>query len=140
MTWTYNSSNVGSSALATVRFLIGDTSSGNQLVSDEEIVLGTTTYSDNYLAAAVVAEGIAGYYSRYADTTNEGLTVAASQRASAYLRLAHNLRLQAYKGATIYVGGRSIDEKDDRADDSDLVQPYFKRDMDDYTADSTGSS
>lgn len=133
MAFTYNSSNVGSSGLATVRFLIGDTSSGTYHMEDGEInaVLDNITSNHTY-AAAYCAENISAYYSRQADTRNEGLDIMASQRAKAYTRLAQNLRWRVGALAGIFVGGRSQQTKDDRAEDTDYVQPAFTREMDDY--------
>lgn len=133
MTWTYNSSQVGSSGLATVRWYIGDVSSGDQLRSDEEInAVLTNITSNTKLAAIQILDSLAAYYSRQADTHNEGLDVLASQRAKAFRQQAASLRSDAYVGAEVFVGGRSISEKDDRAADTDLVQPSFERDMDDF--------
>ena len=130
---TYNSSNVGSSGLATVRFLTGDTSTDSALLQDGEIngILGNVT-SNHTLAAAYCAEAIAGKYSRQADTSNEGLSVSASQRSEQYRRLASQLRQRAYSGAQMFVGGRSLETKAERREDSDLVQPLFEKGMDDF--------
>lgn len=133
MTWTFNSTNVGSSGLATVRFLIGDVSSGDQLVQDETITaVLTNVTSNNYLAGALVCDQLSGYYSRQADTRNEGLDVNASQRAKAFRTQAAQLRRQAYTGATMFIGGRSMQTKEDRRAETDLVQPAFETGMHDY--------
>lgn len=133
MSFTYASTNVFSSGLATVRFLTGETSSGSNILTDEEInaVLDNRT-ANHYLAAAICCEALESYYADQADTRNEGLDVAASQRAKAYNRKASALRRQAYTGASVFVGGRSKDTKEDRAAESDLVQPAFTRDMHDF--------
>ena len=133
MSFTYASTNIGSSGLATVRFYVGETSSGTAILTDEEInaILSNVT-ANHYLAAALCADALAGYYSDQADTRNEGLDVNASQRAKAYERMATRLRRQAYTGATLFVGGRSKQTKEDRAAESDLVQPFFGREMDDF--------
>ena len=133
MAVTYNSSNVGSSGLATVRFWLGDTSSDAPLLQDGEINGILSNITSNYtLAAAYCAEAIAGKYSRQADTSNEELSVSASQRSEQYRRLAAQLRKRAYAGAELFVGGRSLDTKAERREDSDLVQPLFEKGMDDF--------
>lgn len=141
MTWTYNSTSIGSSGLATVRFLIGDTNTNDQLVTDEEIsaVLSNIT-ANNYLAGALVLDRLTGYYSRQADTDNEGLNVKGSQRAQAFAKQAATLRRQAYTSATVFVGGRSKATKEDREAESDLVQPAFTRDMHDFPGGTVDSS
>jgi len=140
VTATYNSTTVGSSGLSTVRFLIGDTSTGTALLTDEEINAVLTNYSSNHsLAAAWCCDSIAATYSRQADTENEGLAVKASQRAAAYTKRAEILRRQAGYGARLFVGGRSEATKDTRAQDTDYVQPFFKRGMDDYPQSSSST-
>lgn len=56
MTWTY-SGDPGASALDEVRFLIQDTDTTDQLLSDEELAYLITAYSDAY-GAAVAAVGV----------------------------------------------------------------------------------
>lgn len=135
MTFTYNSTNIGSSGLATVRFHTGETSSGTAILTDEEIqaVISNIT-SNHYLASALCCDSLAAYYADQADTRNEGLDVRASQRAKAYERKAITLRRQAVTlgGAGMFIGGRSKQTKEDRAAETDLVQPYFTRDMNDF--------
>lgn len=133
MTWTFNSSSVGSSGLATVRFYTGDTSSGTQLMTDEVINAVLTNIATDYTHAAIYClESLAAQYSFQADTRNEGLDIMGSQRAKAYAQRAADLRRRVGLGAELFVGGRSQDTKDDYADDSDLVQPAFEREMDDF--------
>lgn len=133
MAFTYNSTGIGSSGISTIRFLIGDTSSGtNNLLTDEEITGALTFYANNRLAAAVCCESISARYAVEVDTQNGELSVKASQRSEAFAQLGARLRVEAYSETPIYVGGRSKDEKVDRADDSDLVQPMFQKGQDDY--------
>lgn len=133
MTWTYNSTAVGSSGLSTVRFHIGDYSSGDQLLTDEAIqAVLSNIVANHMLASAYCADALAANYSRQADTRNEGLDVMASQRAKAFAKLAVDLRRRAGSSATIFVGGRSKQTKDDRRADDDLVQPEFERGADDF--------
>lgn len=134
MTWTYQSSDLGSSSVDDVRIWIGDTSSGDQLLQDEEIQFVLNNYTANVLlASAECCELIASGFARKADFANEGLSVKASQRADAYTKRAGNLRDRAVSATLdIFVGGRSISDKEDRAGESDLVQPFFTRDRDDY--------
>jgi hypothetical protein len=121
---------VGSSGLASVRFYTGETSSGTAVLTDEEInAVLTNVTANHYLAAAMCCENLAAHYAIQVDTRNEGLDVAASQRAKAYERRALAWRVRAGLGAAIAVGGRSKQEKIDRADDTDLVQPGFEKDQ-----------
>lgn len=56
MTWTY-SGDPGDSALDEIRFLIQDTDTNDQLLSNEEITYLYTAYGDAY-SAAVAAVGV----------------------------------------------------------------------------------
>lgn len=138
MAYTYNSSNIGSSGISTIRFLIGDTSSGqnsgfglNNLLTDGEVEGATTLYANNYLAASKCCEVLAARHASQPDVTNEGLTISASQRYTHWMAMAKTLKRQANLGA-IYVGGRKVSEKTDAAADDTRTQPAFSRDMDDY--------
>lgn len=133
MTWTYNSSNLSNSSKDAVRLWTGDVSSGDQLLSNEEInyILNNVT-ANVILASAECCELIAASFARKADTQNEGLAVKASQRAQAYERRAKELRARRFANASIFVGGRSVATKNTREKDSDYVQPAFTRGQDDY--------
>lgn len=133
MAWTYNSTNVGSSSLATIRFYVGDTSSSDQLVLDGEITGIRDNLAGNDLAAAVIVlDSLSAQFARFVDTDNEGLSVKASQRATAFAARAQQLRLQGWQTAELFVGGRSLADKEDRREDSDYVQPSFERGRDDF--------
>lgn len=141
MSFTYNSSQVGSSGLSTIRFYTGETSSSSAILTDEAInAVLDNMVTNHLLAAAVCADALAAHYADQADVENEGLTVKASQRAQAYERLSASLRRRAGQSAPIYVGGRSKQEKRDREGDSDLVQVAFSRTRDDFPGTSASTS
>ena len=144
MTWTYHSSDLSStdSTLQTrtvVRRLIGDTSTGDPLLDDAEIDWTLTQTPSQYLAAAECCDMISGAYARQVNTQNEGLSVSASDRKRHFAELAARWRRRACGSAGIYVGGRSQAEKDERAEDGDLVQPFFTRESDDFNFGSTST-
>lgn len=131
MAWTY-SNDPANSTRDELRLFVGDTNSADELLSDEEVAYYLGRHSDNALAAAPEAcEGIAAKYSRQANTSNQGLSVAASERAKAYLRLADELRDRSSMVAEVFAGGLTISGKDSLADDSDAIQPAFKIGIDD---------
>lgn len=120
MSWTYSNA-PATVARDAVRLLVGDTDSTDQLVSDEEITWavaqGPTT-----LAAARIAEVIAGRFSRRADKEVGDLSLRASQKAKAYLVLAQRLQVRANLVAGVpYAGGISVSDKQDQEDDTDRV-------------------
>jgi hypothetical protein len=132
MAWTYGN-DPANSTRDELRLFVGDTATADQLLSDEEVAYYLGRHSDDALAAAPEAcEGIAAKYSRQANTTNQGLSVAASERAKAYLRLADELRDRSSMVAEVFAGGLTISGKDSLADDSDAVQPAFKIGIDDH--------
>ena len=145
MTWSYSTSWAASASLTAtgmkVRFLIGDTDTNDQLISDEEITAVMGAFSSgtavNYLAAAC-ADFVAAKFARKADVTNLETSVSASQRHSQFLALAKHLRSlpagqvlggdgSSFVLAGITVGGSSRAALDDREEDTDVVQPRFRR-------------
>jgi hypothetical protein len=104
MTWTF------SEALATdkdkVRFLVSDTQTTEQLVSDEGINLMLAEHGNKYLAAAAIAEIIGGNFASEESFSVKGITISdGSSRGSQYRALAIRLRAQA---ATAASGGGGI--------------------------------
>ena len=137
MTWSY-SGDPSDSRVDAIRFLSGDTSSGNPMVTDEEITYTSTAVPNNNMAAAKVCRAIAARFSPQADTDNAGLRVSASQRAKAFADRAKELERDACKSAGIVVGGRLVSEKQTAEADNTIKQPAFSIGMDDYDVGSTG--
>jgi len=131
MTWTY-SNDPANNTRDELRLLVGDTNTSDQLLSDEEIAYYLGLNGSDALASAPSAcEGIAAKFSRQANTTNQGLSVAASERAKAYLALANELRDKAVTVADVFAGGLTISGKEALDQDSDAVQPSFRIGLDD---------
>lgn len=104
MGWSYTSPDA--SEKDAVRFLIQDTNTNEQLVSDEEIqyvidrwlkLQGTLEY-----CAAVVAEAIAARYAREASFSGDGTSINLGQVAQQFRDLAVSLRSQHH---ALLVGG-----------------------------------
>ena len=128
MTWTYSGDPSGSSRDA-VRFLVGDTDTNDQQITDEEIAWALTQRSNTYLAAALIAERIAAQYARKVDKSVDSLSISFSQRQEHYLALARQLKRDATKGLAPFAGGVSRSDVESRNADSDRVGPDFKRDQ-----------
>lgn len=128
MTWTY-SGNPSSSTRDEVRFLVGDTDTTDQLVSDEEIAYSVAEQPTTMLAAALVAQSIASKFARKADKSVGDLSIAYSQQAKAYQDLEKRLRETAARrgSAAPYCGGISVSDKETVDADTDRVQPIFQR-------------
>ena len=132
MTFTYSSTDL-STTLAQVRRLIGDTSSSDAQLTDEEIDFFTDNTPSQYYAAASCAEAIAAGYARRVSKTVGPLSIQLTDRQTTYLTLAGRLRQQAavVGGITPYAGGISVDDKETVASDTDRFPPLFSKGMED---------
>lgn len=132
MSWSY-SGNPSSSNLDKVRFLIGDTDTTDQQLSDEEITSMLADNSDNpYAAAIACAEGLVSKFSRKVQKSVGDLSISYGETANNYRTLLGDLRRKAsIQLCTPYAGGISISDKETDEEDSDLVKPAFTRDMHD---------
>jgi len=99
MAWSYDG-DPSVSSKDHVRFLIGDTYSGDPLVSDEEINFALTQEANPYRAAAVVARHIAAFFRRNVSYSMEGTAIQAQQRADQYDALADRLEQTAGESTT----------------------------------------
>lgn len=123
MTWTY-AGDPSMSDRDAVRFLVGDTDTDDQLVTDEEIAWQLTEEADVYGAASTVAFAIAGRFARKADKSVGDLRVSFSQQVQQYRELAITLRQrQGQSLAEPYAGGISISGKRTVENDTDRVRP-----------------
>ena len=133
MTWSYASSDPGSSGKSYVRLRIGDTSSGSQLLSDEEIAAFLTTYPTPLRAAAESAFAVAAQFARRVDKTAGRMGIQNSQAAMAYERLGKRLLVEMSQGVAPYAGGISVSDKDSVNADTDRDAPVFSVGMNDFT-------
>lgn len=141
MTWSY-SGDPSTTDRDKVRFLVGDTLSGDPLASNEEINWVLSVQPVVIYAAAAVADAISAGYSRKADLTIGATSIQLSQKATAYADLAKRLRsggagvLPGGDGsgiptAVMVVGGLSQAEREAFKDDEDAIQPSFEVGKDD---------
>jgi len=141
VSWNYTSTAPLSCSRSFVRLKLGDTTSGDQLIQDEEIDAMLSNYSNATRAAAECAFAIAGKFARRADKSAGRLRIAGSQSADAYERLGKRLLVQVGLEAAPYAGGISISDKQTDESDTDRVAPSFTRGMHDFpNADVAGSS
>lgn len=134
MTWTY-SGNPSSSAGDAIRFLIGDTDTTDQLLSNEEIAwvnsessASSTSTSGLYEAAYRCCVAIASKLSRLADKQIGDLHVSLSQKAKGYLTQAQEFKALAQTTNYVpipYAGGISISDKEIDQDNSDIFRGWF---------------
>lgn len=112
MTWTYTGNPAASSKDA-IRYLIGDTDTTFQLMSDEEIAyvsgIATPIYDDDMMAASICCDVIANALAREISISADGVTAGADQLMDKYQKTAANLRkmydrIRGVAGVP-YVGG-----------------------------------
>lgn len=134
MSWTYGG-DPSANARDAIRFLIGDTDTTDQLLSDEEIAWvnseasGTSTGTTAlYDAAYRCCLTIASKLAREADKQIGDLSVSMSQRAKAYREQAASLKeLSGREGGVPipYAGGITISDKEIDEENSDIFRTWF---------------
>lgn len=138
MAWNYSGNPITSTADGrrdSVRLLIGDTDTTDQQLQDEEIAFCLGQANDDvYGAASIAARTLSAKYSRLVDTSIESVSASYSQRADSYLKLAIRMDKMSKKhgktGLGVPVaGGISISTMESVEDDTDRVEPSFKRDQ-----------
>ena len=133
MSWTYSGDPSNSDA-DQVRFLIGDTLTADQLLSDEEIAWALTQGSA-YNAAAICSRAISANFSRMADKAVDDLKINYSQKSKQYADLAINLESkESHKALGVYGGGISVADKLSNELDTDRVSPSFTKGMTDESS------
>lgn len=133
MTWSY-SGDPSTSARDEVRFLVGDTDSAAQLVSDEEIAYALATEGSTIGAAVRVARAIAMRFARKADMSVGDLSISYSSLARTYWDLVTQLEAQlpVYTAVKPYAGGIRTSDKGSQEKDTDREKPFFRRKLHDY--------
>lgn len=134
MTWTYGG-DPSANAKDAIRFLIGDTDTTDQLLSNEEILWVNTEASGTstgvnalYDAAYRCCLTIASKLARLADKQIGDLNVKLSQKAQGYLAQAaqFNAMSKTLNFVPIpYAGGISISDKEIDQDNSDVFRGWF---------------
>lgn len=130
MSWSY-SGNPAASDLDEVRFLIGDTDTTDQLVSNEEIAWAIANNAGTILAAATLCEALSAKFAREVDKSIGSLSVSAASRSGHFASRAASLRVQSVALCEVFVGGLSISDKAALDADADAVQPFFRAGQDD---------
>lgn len=109
-----------------VRILVNDTAEGSEKVSDETIAWALSSQPSSLLAAAAVADVIAGQFAEQISKKQVGdLALWYADQAGHYRSLAKTLRLQGVSGAKPYTGGISISDKQAKESDTDRPLPAF---------------
>lgn len=135
MSWSYDATTLNTTTSAgrinTVRLLVGDTDTTDQLVQNEEITFALSQTGDNvYYAAAWTCRAISAKFSRMVTTTLDGaLSANYSDKAKQYNQLAVQIEAQGKKTSGkalgVSAGGISVDAMGVANADSDRVKPAF---------------
>ena len=135
MAWSYSASGLSlataNGRLYTVRFLVGDTDTTDQLVQDEEINFALSTFNNNvYTAAGWICRSIAAKFSRLVDTEiSSVLSAKYSSRAKQYQQLANQVENQGKRlggrSLGVFAGGISESAMHTADVDTDRVKPAF---------------
>lgn len=133
MTWTY-SGDPSSSDLDTIRFLVGDTETTEQKISNEEIdYLIDEWDADVYEAASAAALHLSNTAASWLTYSADGSSLSLSEAQDKYARLAE--RLQAQKNrklrAAPYVGGMEVGDVHAHDQDVSVVHTDFGTGMHD---------
>jgi len=129
MSWTYSGDPSGSDR-DEVRFLVGDTDTSDQQLSDEEIAYLLTEYTNPRVAAVAAVKAIIAKYARLVTKEVGDLRLQYSDRLANYKNLLVTLEKEtAFSTVVPYAGGISKSDKDSVRDDSDRVKPSFAIDM-----------
>lgn len=145
MTYSYLSSEPGSSERSWVRLKLADNTSGNVELQDEEIELLLAAEGSKERAAIAGARAIGARYARKADKKVGRLSISHATVAKHYFDLAaeleRNMRNRPGGASGLYAGGIEASDKETEEADTDRVAPAFSRgqfDNDGLGADSTG--
>lgn len=126
MTWTY-SGNPSTSDVDAIRFVIGDTDTNDQLISNEEIQYMIDTYGASRHAASESCRAIAAKFARLMDRSIGGLSADFSAKYRQYLELADKLEAsEELVPVGPFISGFSRSEKEVVDSDTDR-EPIFGR-------------
>ena len=126
--WSYISTAPFSSSMSEIRLRIGDTSSSNTFLMDEEIQgVVDNTGGGNTMAAAVCADIIAATVARKVSISEGAFSASLQMQYQHYRSLAKRLRLEARTGSgVVYGGGMSAADVSSVESDSNRVKPSFE--------------
>jgi hypothetical protein len=100
MTWSY-SGNPGASNLDEVRFLIGDTDTSSQLLSNEEITYLLNAYLNSYAAAVACVVSLIAQASRSVEESKKvgdlSLSIKSGARLQQWIALKQTLESERFR-------------------------------------------
>jgi hypothetical protein len=139
MAWSYDvadlTTTTSSVRINTVRLLVGDTDTTDQLVQNEEVAFALAQVNNNvYYAGSWVCKAIAAKFSRMVTTTLDGaLSSNYSDRAKQYQQLSIQIEAQGRKTSGkslgVFGGGISVVAVEAVRENPDRIKPAFTIDQ-----------
>jgi len=135
MSWSYDPADLGttttSGRLNSVRLLIGDTDTNDQIMQNEEIVFALAQTNNNvYYAGSWACHMIASKYSRLVDLKIEGSSSRYSELAKQYITMSDHLndlgKRTNGKSLGVSAGGISVSDMTVVSQNDDNVEPSFR--------------
>ena len=127
MTFSYDATKLDE-PLNWVRLRIKDTREDDPLLQNEEINSFVAENGNLYRAAAAACRSIALELGRESDARGETQWLS-KEKADHYRLMAADFESRAKRKAKPFAGGLTVSAKEARAEDPDLVQPAFTRDL-----------
>lgn len=147
MAWSYDADNLTtddqSGRINVVRFLVGDTDTNDQLVQNEEVIFALGQTNNNvYYAAAQCAMALSSKFARKVDVKLDGaLSGQYDGLSKKYRELAFQLKQDGLRNSgrsfSIVAGGLTVSSIDVNRQNTNRVQPSFRRDRFKNGADGT---
>jgi len=127
MTWTY-SGDPSDSTRDAVRFLIGDTDTTDQLITDEEVDYLVELHGTLSRASSEAARSIAAKFARLMNRSIGGLSADFSQKYRHYMELAESL-ITAEEAFPVspFISGYRRDAKEARELDTDRESTFGRK-------------
>ena len=135
MSWSYDPADLGttttSGRLNSVRLLIGDTDTNDQIMQNEEITFALAQTNNNvYYAGSWACHMIASKYSRLVDLKLEGSSSRYSELAKQYITMSDHLndlgKRTNGKSLGVSAGGISVSDMTVVSQNDDNVDPSFR--------------
>lgn len=130
MTFTWSETDL-STALARVRFAIGDTDADAALLSDEQIAAILELHPDERNAAVVCVRRILAKLARDIDVSGAGMSVSRSLKTQHFRDLLAELQEESDTGAIPILTGISISRDETLDADTDIRTAAFRVGRDD---------
>jgi hypothetical protein len=132
MSFSYLSSGPGSSDRSWVRLRIGDTSSGDVLLQNEELDVLLADEGTKHGAAAAAARAIGAQYARKVDKQVGRLRISMAQASEHFFSLADKIEQEEVTSGSDtlnppYAGGISLADRESDAADTDRPDYAFTR-------------